>query len=133
MAQLTLSERSELQNNTRFQQRLASAVAKTAKFWNDFLIDQFSEYNIANQKRKAYARTVLKAGIGPSNTYAGSFLSSYNTDISGPGILEDDQAPFNAQTNQLSDTELTDSSASSYVFDHFAGVEVGDTTKQINL
>lgn len=133
MAQLTLSERAELQNNARFQQRLASAVTKTAKFWKDFVVDQFSEYNVANQKRKKYAAQVLAVGAQPISSYAGTFLSSYNTDISGAGILEDDGLPFNSQSNQLSDTELTDSSSASYTFDIAAGVETGDETDQIVL
>lgn len=133
MAQLTLSQRSELQNNARFQQRMASAATKTAKFWIDFTVDEFSEYNVAVQKRKAFAKRVLGAGVPGISSYAGAFLSAYNEDISGAGILEDDQLSFNAQTNQLSDTQLTDSSASSYTFDNGAGVETGDTTKQINL
>ena len=133
MAQLTLSERAELQNNSRFQQRLGSAVLKTAKFWLDFNVDQFSEYNVANQKRKEYARKVQSLGVQFMNNYAGSFLSAYNTDISLPGILEADQLPFNPQTNQLADAELTDSSTTSYVFDAAAGVEAGDESKQIIL
>lgn len=133
MAQLTLSQRSELQNNSRFQQRLASAATKTAKFWVDFEVDQFSEYNVANKKRKEFAKRVLAAGLPLISSYVGAFLSAYNEDIAGQDILEDDQLSFNAQTNQLADAQLTDSSASSYTFDSAAGVEPGDTTKQINL
>lgn len=133
MSQLTLSQKSDLQNNSRFQQRLASATTKIAKYWADFVIDQFSEYNVANQKRKAFAKRILSNGLPQMSSYAGTFLSAYETDITGAGILEDDQAAFNAQTNQLSDTQLGDSFASAYTFDSGAGVEPGDTTKQINL
>lgn len=133
MAQLTLSQRSALQNNARFQQRLSSAVVKTAKYWNDFAIDEFSEYSIANKKRKEYARQVLRGGGIPAVSYAGGFLSAFNEDISQVGMLEDDNIVFSAESNQLSDTQLTDSSATSYAFDSAAGVEIGDTTRQINL
>lgn len=132
MAQLTLSQRSELQNNARFQQRLGSAVVKTAKFWNDFVVDTFAEYNVANQKRKAFAKLVLKGGVGNISSYAGSFLGSYNVDIADVGIKETEDA-FNVSTNQLADAQLTDSSSASYTFDYFANVEIGDETKQINL
>jgi len=133
MAQLTLSQRSELQNNNRFRQRLAAAATKTAKFWVDFSVDQFSAYNVANQKRKEFARKILSNGLTTINSYAGTFLSTYNEDIADANILENDQVAFNAETNQLTDAQLTDSSASSYTFDNAAGIETGDTTKQINL
>src|SRR5688572_13140961 len=106
MSQLTLSQRSELQNNARFLQRLTSAATKTAKFWVDEAIDQFSEYNVANQKRKIFARKILSIGLSQINYYAGAFLSAYNEDISEAGRLENDQVAFNAQTNQLADSQL---------------------------
>lgn len=132
MAELTLTQRAELQENSRFRSRLAAAVQKTANFWNDYATDTLQKYNVAVKKRKEYARQVSSNPGLPSGGYVSYFVSKYNTDIAVTSNLESD-SPFDVNTNQLGDMQLTDSSTSTITFDYFAGVKTGDETTQILL
>lgn len=127
--ELNLTQRADLQNNQRFQQRLRVAVAKTANYWKQYSVSTFEQYNEAVRKRKEFARKILD-GSGFSSQYISDFILNYNN--SAP-VLENDELEFNASTNQLADSELTDSSTTALVFDRQAGVLAGDETKQIIL
>jgi len=118
MAQLNLEQRGQLRNSARFNQRLAVAVAKTANYW----IEYNATDNLAVQKRKTFAHTILQNGTIPSG-YALDFVARYNE---ATPVLEDGNSPFDAATNQLADSQLTDSSTSAYTFDYQAGVVAGD-------
>lgn len=132
MAELTLTQRAELQDNNRFKSRLAAAVQKTANYWNEYVVDTFAKYNVAVKKRKEYAAKVLSNPGLPSGGYVSYFVSKYNVDIAVTSNLEAD-APYDVTTNQLGDMQLTDSSTSTITFDYFAGVKAGDEATQIIL
>lgn len=132
MAELSTTQRANLLASSRFLKRMKVAASKTAKYWNDYTIDAYNKYTVANQKRKTFARVVLNGQL-PDPGYAATFLSSYNTDVSLAGKLEDDQQAFDAETNQLSDAELTESPSAPYTFDHHAQVKPGDEATQIQL
>ncbi len=133
MAELTTTQRADLQDNSRFNNRLAAAVQKTANYWNNVAIDTFAKYNVANQKRKQFARNIANNPDLPNSGYAAFFLSIYNEDISLVGQLETDNIPFDANSNQLSDDRLLNSSTTTITFDYFAGVQIGDDAEQIIL
>lgn len=132
MAELTLTQRAELQDNGRFRNRLAAAVQKTANYWSEYPIDTFAKYNIGVKKRKEFARQVLNNPGLPTGGYASYFISKYNVDISVAGKLESEN-PFDANSNQLADAELTDSASTAITFDYFSGVKTGDDATQILL
>jgi len=128
MSELNLTQRADLKNSTRFQNRLHAAATKTAQYWKAFPITTFEGYNEATRKRKELASRILERGI-VSSGYIADFVSSYNN--STP-ILEN-EGVFDAETNQLADNELADSPTSASVFDRQAGVLSGDDLKQISL
>lgn len=128
MAELNLTQRAALKNSTRFQNRLHAAATKTAQYWKSFSITTFEGYNEATRKRKELAARILERGI-VSAGYISDFVSSYNN--STP-VLETSGA-FDAEVNQLADSELADSPTSASVFDRQAGVLPGDDTRQITL
>lgn len=129
MAQLTLSERSSMANNSIFQQRLSSAVKKTANYWKDYTLSTVADFNKANQKRKIFSRNILNSvNYVNIQAYAEYLLTQYNTE--SPVIISDVN---NIANTQLQDSELTDSGASSSAFDFFSGVVVGDSTEIIDF
>ncbi len=133
MTELTLTQRAALQENSRFSNRLAAAVQKTANYWNQYDVDTFAKYSVGNQKRKEFAKRISMHPGLPSAGYASFFLSIYNDDIAAVGQLETDNEPFDANSNQLSDARLLDSSTTAITFDYFAGVQAGDDAEQIIL
>lgn len=129
MAELNLTQRAELKNNQRFQQRLHLAATKTANYWLTFPIATIGDMNVAMQKRKVLARKILAAG-GVDSEYISTFVMEYNEPSP---VLEDPQEPFDAVTNQLADGQLTDSSTSAAVYDKIARISAGDNSKTITL
>lgn len=126
MSQLTLSQRSMMAANPNFQNRIGMAVKKTASYWLQLPLDTVAKWNKANKKRKEFARYIMNGNVPVSMyTYAEYLLTQYNEEnpdvIGSPDINE----------GQLSDTAITDSSASALTFDYFAGVQPGDETKPI--
>lgn len=161
MAQLTLSERTQLANDPRFQQRLASAIKKKANFFKDQTYATITNqatgqaaadfHNAATQKRKRFATQVLKNSYVDQilKQFAEFFMTQYNEDIdsenpqndgnngtpgpAGAGNRKETPGdPFNAQGNQLADFELTDSAASDAAYNYFAGVDGTDATEKID-
>jgi hypothetical protein len=128
MATLTLNERAGLLNSIRFHNRLNFAAAKTAKYWIDYTTDTVAKYNVAVQKRKVFARQIIKQGV--SQEYIKQFLLKYNP---VDPVLENVGQAFDAEINQLADSVLTESSASAETFDLMAGVVAGDDSKAVEL
>ena len=128
MATLTLNERAELLNSIRFHNRLNMAAAKTAKYWIDYATDTVAKYNVAVQKKKIFARQIIKQGV--TQEYIKQFLLKYNP---ADPVLENVEQPFDAESNQLADSVLTESAASAETFDLMAGVVAGDESKAVEL
>lgn len=128
MATLTLNERAELLNSIRFHNRLNMAAAKTAKYWLDYATDTVAKYNVAVQKKKIFARQIIKQGV--TQEYIKQFLLKYNP---ADPVLENVEQAFGAEINQLADSVLTESSASAETFDLMAGVVAGDDSKAVEL
>ena len=128
MATLTLNERAELLNSIRFHNRLNMAAAKTAKYWIDYATDTVAKYNVAVQKKKIFARQIIKQGV--TQEYIKQFLLKYNP---ADPVLENVGQPFDAESNQLADSVLTESAASAETFDLMAGVVAGDESKAVEL
>ncbi len=128
MATLTLNERAGLLNSIRFHNRLNMAAAKTAKYWIDYATDTVAKYNVAVQKKKIFARQIIKQGV--TQEYIKQFLLKYNP---ADPILENEGETFDAESNQLADSVLTESSASAETFDLMAGVVAGDESKAVEL
>lgn len=123
MAQLTLSQKSTMANSLTFQRRLVSAVKATANYWANYTIDTFEKYSVANKKKKEFAKLILgQASIPNPQAYAEYLLNQY-TDAN-PSLNAD---------GELDDQILSDSSASSYTYDYFSGVQPGDDTKQVTF
>lgn len=122
MAQLTLSQRSQMSNSLSLQQRLVCAVKKTANYWKDLQLDTVPKFNVANRKRKEFARQVLSSSVPNTQSYAEYLISHYN-----------ETTPDLNTAGELSDLVLTDSAASAATFDYFAGVNSDDDTKQITF
>jgi hypothetical protein len=128
MATLTLNERAGLLNSIRFHNRFNFAVAKTAKYWLDYATDTVAKYNVAVQKKKIFARQIIKQGV--TQEYIKQFLLKYNP---ADPVLENVGQAFGAEINQLADSVLTESSASAETFDLMAGVVAGDDSKAVEL
>lgn len=128
MATLTLNERAGLLNSIRFHNRLNMAAAKTAKYWLDYATDTVAKYNVAVQKKKIFARQIIKQGV--TQEYIKQFLLKYNH---ADPVLENVGQAFGAEINQLADSVLTESSASAETFDLMAGVVAGDDSKAVEL
>ena len=128
MATLTLNERAGLLNSIRFHNRLNMAAAKTAKYWIDYATDTVAKYNVAVQKKKIFARQIIKQGV--TQEYIKQFLLKYNP---ADPILENEGETFDAESNQLADSVLTESAASAETFDLMAGVVAGDESKAVEL
>lgn len=128
MATLTLNERAGLLNSIRFHNRLNMAAAKTAKYWIDYATDTVAKYNVAVQKKKIFARQIIKQGV--TQEYIKQFLLKYNP---ADPVLENVGQAFGAEINQLADSVLTESSASAETFDLMAGVVAGDDSKAVEL
>ena len=128
MATLTLNERAGLLNSIRFHNRLNMAAAKTAEYWIDYATDTVAKYNVAVQKKKIFARQIIKQGV--TQEYIKQFLLKYNP---ADPVLENVGQPFDAESNQLADSVLTESAASAETFDLMAGVVAGDESKAVEL
>lgn len=114
MAQLTLSQRGKMANDGYFQQRLIAALKKTANYWATYT---GGDNNTATYKRKLFAKNIQQGAMPNMQSYSEYFLSQYNND---PAVMD------SIQTDQLADSELTDSAATPATFDYFAGVETKD-------
>lgn len=124
--QLNLTQRSQMANAETFLQRLNTAMKGTAQYWKDFTPSQVSDYNVAVQKKKEFARKIFATGVYENiRAYAAYLLNQYRYDDSGEPDID--------ETGQLSDSVLMDSSSSVATFEYFAGVKTGDETKQIEL
>lgn len=107
--------------NGTFQLRVSMAIRKTANYWDQFPLDQVSKFNVANKKRKEFARQVLLGGANYNiGAYTQYLLSQYNDE--NPDVIG--EPDLNA--GQLSDTAITDSPASASTYDFFSGVEPND-------
>lgn len=113
MAQLTLSERSQMANNGYFQNRLRAALKKTANYW----LNSTQDNNTAVFKRKRFAKDIQNGAMPDMRAYAEYFLTQYNED---PPVFDTGDA------SQLADSALTDSPATPVAYDFFAGVEAKD-------
>lgn len=155
MAQLTLSQRTELANNFGFQQRLISAVKKKANYFKDLTYAAITNqatgqaaadfHNAATQKRKRFAEMILRTNGGLNATaFAEYFLTQYNEDIESENVQQGHPGPsgagnrkqvpgqpFDSAGNQLADFELTDSAASDSAYNYFAGVDSTDENEKI--
>lgn len=113
MAQLTLSQRGAMANDGQFHQRLRAALKKTAHYWNN---SSDGDELTAVYKRKIFAKQILSGNLPDMRSYAEFFLSMYN----------EEEPVMDADGNNLADSELTGSSATSLSYDYFAGVETKD-------
>jgi hypothetical protein len=131
MAQLTLSQRSALANNNRFQRRLKSALDKTANYWAGAPYDgggaprvlALEDYTLTFQKKKRAIRLVL--GLTNIAPWASMFMAQYNEDAD-PNLLEDPNLAFDENTNQISDDAILNSSVLSAVYDGIGGIIPAD-------
>lgn len=123
MAALTLTQKANMATSLSFQLRMAAAVKAKAKTIIDAIPTTFANYNIENKKRKVFARAIFSSGSIPNpQAYAEYFLSQYN-----------DVNPTLDENLEVADVHLTNHPAVTATFDYFAGVETGDTIKQIIL
>lgn len=111
MAQLTLKERGAMASDSTFQQRLTSAIKKTAQYWMQYTL---FPNNVAVWKRKQFASQILFDNRLDILAYGQSLLSIYNVD---PPVMDG---------TQLADSELTDSAASAATYDLFSNIIPSD-------
>ena len=124
MAQLTLSQKSEMANSLTVQRRLVAAVKGTAEYWRNYPLDSLGAYNVAVKKKKEFAKQILQnASLANSQAYTEYLLNQYQFD--GSPDLDDN--------GEVSDTVLSDSTASAATYDYFAGVLPGDETKAVTF
>lgn len=124
MAQLTLTQRSEMANSLSVQRRLVAAVKGTAEYWRNYPLDSLADYNVAVKKKKEFAKQILQnASLASVQAYAEYLLNQYQFDTT----------PDLDGNGEVSDTVLSDSTASAATYDYFAGVLPGDDTKPVTF
>jgi hypothetical protein len=112
MAQLTLTERTNLALNSTFNGKVFQALYSKANYWNA----QGIPTNLKLQKQKNYSLNVLTHGGGVDLASVTRFwLSNYNAD---PPVLDQDGQP--------TDSEILNTGALEIVYDTLAGVVAGD-------
>ncbi len=139
MTELKLDEKDKLVNNAKFQSRINGAAKEHARYQSGLAVSQFIHYNVALQKLKAFARKVVKSGIGIDfiSEFVTSLIGEIPDTINVGGVdhptLEKPGEPFDVQTNQFSDVYLNNNPIIVNLFAQYAGVEPGDVDKQIIL
>lgn len=118
MAQLTLTQRSDISQQAEFQGRVRAWLKNRGNFWTDATTPNRSDVTKRMQKRKRFAKRVLdEIGFIDSILFGFGefFLMQYTVD---PAVLSGDT---------LAESQF-DSAAFNAAYDHFAGVEAGDDT-----
>jgi hypothetical protein len=123
MAQLTLSEKSNLARSESFRFRVFQALYAKANYW--VLVDNAggAPANLAEQKKRNYAKsfvTGLSSGID-AQAAARFWLANYTAD---PPDLIGSPSP---DEGQPSDGALLNDVSTDVVFNRLVGVEYGDT------
>lgn len=113
MAQLTLSEKTALAENSTFRARIFQALFSKANYHRV----QVNPANLKAQKQQNYADPFLKGGANSIDIYAISrfWLSNYNAD---PAVLDG--------AGQPTDDEILNTIPLDVVYDSLAGVQDGD-------
>jgi hypothetical protein len=122
-AQLTLSEKSQLAQTESFRQRIYQALFSKANFYigQPEVNPQASvttTNNLARQKQKAFAVALSKGQVSIDLKVATHFwLANYNS------------VPQLDSNNQPTDSQILNTAALDAVFDSYAGVISGDTSR----
>ncbi len=113
MAQLSLSEKAILAEDSGFRGRIFQGLFAKANFHKGTAVPA----NLKAQKQKNYAEPFLKGGANSIDIYAISrfWLANYNVD---PADLD--------ENNEPTDAAILDTSALDTVYDSLAGVVAGD-------
>jgi len=111
-AQLTLSEKTTLADNSLFRSRVFQALFNKANFF----VAQGTPANLKAQKQQNYAKAFVKGGSASIDIYAAArfWLANYN----GVAVLDGQ--------NQPTDSQILNSAGLDTVFDSLAGVVSGD-------
>jgi hypothetical protein len=123
MAQLTLSQKSQMLATPSFLERVKMAIVAKAHYWNNVLPANQGDYNLQMQKRKRYAKRIINGDIPDAFAFAGFVLQLYTT--ANPDLNSD---------NQLSDEVLAGASSGTYFdppFDYYAGTQPSDADEPI--
>lgn len=112
MAQLTLSEKSALAENSSFRSRLFQGLFSKANYHRM----QTNPQNLKEQKQQVYAPQFLKGGANTIDIHAATrfWLSNYNAD------------PPEMDNGQPSDNAILNTVPLDVVYDSLAGVLPGD-------
>ena len=111
-AQLTLTEKTSLSENTLFRARIFQALFSKANYY----VGLGAPANLKAQKQQVYAKKFVVGGSASIDIFAASryWLSNYN----GAQILDSNGQPI--------DSEILESAGLDKVFDSLAGVIAGD-------